>query len=76
MAQLWPKLKILGFWEFSYGSGDDPRPREAFRIRLEYLDGSGKTVSSRAVVIRLQPRIAGQEVRVAGMMLSGQESVE
>ena len=71
MAQLrwlWPHLQILGFWKFLHGSGNDPRPRKAFRLRLrlKYLDGSGgsgQNVSAQAILGRLQPRIAGQEVR-------------
>ena len=56
---LWPQLQILGFWEFSHGSGDDPRHREAFRLRLKYLDASGQNALARAV--QLLRRIAGQE---------------
>ena len=62
MVHLWPKLKILEFWEFLHGSSDDARPRNSFRLQLNYLDDPGKTVLARAVLIRLQPRIAGQEV--------------
>ena len=66
MAQLpwlWSQLQTLGLWEFLHGSGDDPRHREAFwlRLRLKYLEGSWQNFSARAVPVLLQPRVAGQE---------------
>ena len=81
MAQLrwlWPQLQILGFWETLYGSGDDPRHREAFRLRLrlKYLDGFRQNVSARAVPVRLERLIAGQEALDSRDDAGGQESVE
>ena len=48
-----PNTWIMGL--LLYGSGDDPRHREAFRLRLrlKYLDGCGQNVSARVVLVRL-----------------------
>ena len=57
---LWPRLHIRGFWEFEYGSGDDPRHKAAFRLRLrlKYLNGSWQNVLASVIPVKLQPRIA------------------
>ena len=41
--------------KFLHGPGDDPRHREAFRLRLrlKYFDGSGQNISACAVTVRL-----------------------